>query len=702
MFTSFSKLPGSEDIYQAVWYFWVTDQAVDKLLNGGSIHSLAYTDYIFYPAGTPIIPFSMAYNQILAILLEPLLGAVLTINLLYFSSFVLSGFGAYLLVRRVTGDESASVMAGCIYTFAPYHFEHAFVGHIGSVTMQWIPFCALFLLRMVESKKWSDAAFAAFFFILVAASDMQYMVFMGTFVMLFFAYQLIIGVIKFEKKDVLAVMVFLAISLSILVPMNASSIATALSGDNFLKPGQSEAANGSVDLLNFFVPSVHHPIFGSWIKENYYNRMDATRITWERVAFIGFTVLFLIIYASICERSNTIRFWQLSALFFALMSLGPILHIFGQTSFFNYEIPMPFSILSHIIPGLDNSRTPGRFEVLTLLSITVIAGFGASRLKKNITTRRMDQIITGRLQALLPIVIMMLILFEYLSVPFITSDPAVPEFYYSLSKEQGDFAVIEIPATYDYSAGIMAEYYQTVHQKRMVGGQLARAPDSSLEFEKKTPFISEITYQRSAGDLFQQNSSLLSKSILNSHNIRYLIIHKNYLEPDGYTQINNSVSSALGIPTYSDDKIVVYRADNSDIIQPYIMQDKNWHLVENWGGTPACWMSNNATVAITSGNSTSVRLNFTAYSFEKQRTLCMSDGNITILQTTIQPSGTQISLNISLIDQAEKKLLFYTPEEPVRPIDIPPLNNSDERLISIAVANCTAKFVENLLPKENH
>lgn len=682
-FTSTSKLPGSEDIYQAVWYFWETGQAVHKFINDGSLSSLEFTDTIFYPTGTPIIPFSMAYNQILAILLVPLIGAVLTLNFLYFSSFVLSGFGAYLLVRHITNDEPASIISGIIYTFAPYHFEHAFVGHIGSVTMQWIPFCALFLLKMAETKKPVDAVLAAVFFILVAASDMQYMVFMGTFIMLFFSYQFISGGLKIQKRDILTILVFLAVSLVILIPLNASSITTALSGDNFLKPGQSEAAGGSVDIFNFILPSVHHPVFGSWIQENYFDKINATRITWERVAFIGYTVLFLIVFESIRERSKALLFWQISAIFFALMSLGPILHIFGQTIFFGYEIPMPFKILSHIIPGLDNSRTPGRFEVLTLLSITVIAGQAITRIRKDIRSLHIDTKSVQKLQTVIPLVIMTLIIFEYLSIPFVTSDPSMPEFYCSLAKEPGDFAILEIPATYNYSSGIMAEYYQTIHNKKLVGGQLSRIPDSSRAFEKSMPFIHEITYPESPDDIFKQNISAIASPILNKYNIRYIVLHKNFMENDVFQKTNNFTSEGLGPTIYSDEQIVVYKVDRSSNAQ-FIEIGQNWNDRETWSGTPTRWMEDNATIKIYSPEDKTAILSFSVLSFNNSRQLMVVTNDNPIYNKVISPEFIQVNITVNLT-KGDNVIRYIAINGPVQVSDV--LHNGDNRQISFAFQN---------------
>ena len=153
-----SRLPGSGDITQMVWYFWMTGEMLSKI---GAVSGIFHTFYIFYPSGIQMIPFGTAYNQILALIIVPLLGSTATCNILYLSAFIISGIGAYALARHITGNDAASVIAGIVYTFAPFHFAHAFAGHLGSVTMQWIPFCALFIMRTFEKKDLKDAVIAA-------------------------------------------------------------------------------------------------------------------------------------------------------------------------------------------------------------------------------------------------------------------------------------------------------------------------------------------------------------------------------------------------------------------------------------------------------------------------------------------------------------------------------------------------------------
>jgi len=680
-FEAFSRFPGSTDIYVYIWQFWYTNNFI---IHASDINSIFYTTYLFYPNGTPVIALFTVYNQLLSLLLIPLIGSVLTCNIIVISTFILSGFGAYLLCRHITKDDTASVIAGIVYTFAPYHFDHAYTGHLGAITMQWIPFCALFIIKMFEERKLRDSVIAALFFILVAMSDQQYAVFMGVFVGLFIIYQfLVVRSMKFDRKDVMLLLVFGILSLIVVVLLNYGNIMAVMSGDNYLKPVAGEAAAYSVDLLNFVIPSVNHPLVGSMVNDYYYANANGDKNTWEGVAFIGFSVLLLVIYASVRARSADCLFWCISTAFFALMSLGPILHIHGQTLFFGSEIPMPFSVLSHVIPGLNNSRTPGRFEVMTLLSISVMGGMGISRLKRDMGSLHMDENIIKKFQVLVPLVIITLILFEYLAVPFVTSDPSVPEFYYSVAKEPGDFAIIEIPATANYSSGIMAEYYQTIHNKKMVGGQLARVPDSSRVFEHSVPFINEITYLKSPSDIITQNKTAIASSILNNYNIRYVILHKDFVEEDVFEKINNLINEALGPIVYSDEQIVVYKV-NTNCNTQFIEIGQNWNEIETWDGTPTRWIEDNATIKIHSPEDKTAILSFSVLSFNNSRQLLVVTNDNPAYSKVISPGFMQVKITVNL-KKGDNVIRYIAVNGPVLVSDV--LHNGDNRLISFAFQN---------------
>src|SRR5205085_5953627 len=73
----------------------------------------------------------------------------LAFNLLNFLSYVLSGFAMWLLVRHLTGNGIAGLVAGTIFAFSPWHFGQ--YAHLGLGTQQWMVLALFFLVRFLES-----------------------------------------------------------------------------------------------------------------------------------------------------------------------------------------------------------------------------------------------------------------------------------------------------------------------------------------------------------------------------------------------------------------------------------------------------------------------------------------------------------------------------------------------------------------------
>ena len=88
---------------------------------------------------------------------------VLAYNLVFLSTFALSGLGVFLFVREVTGSARAAFVAGLFYAFAPYRLGQ--FPHIQTLSSQWMPFALYGMRRYFDTSRlralaWGTAAFA--------------------------------------------------------------------------------------------------------------------------------------------------------------------------------------------------------------------------------------------------------------------------------------------------------------------------------------------------------------------------------------------------------------------------------------------------------------------------------------------------------------------------------------------------------------
>ena len=145
---------------------WILQWGADHLLRFLAGDFGAFRGYfnanIFYPE-----PLTLAYSehltaQVLQILpVYALTGnIVLCYNLLFLSTFVLSGLGTYLLVRELTGARAPAFVAGLLYGFAPYRIGQ--FSHLQVLSSQWMPFALYGVRRYFDTRRaWPLAGAAA-------------------------------------------------------------------------------------------------------------------------------------------------------------------------------------------------------------------------------------------------------------------------------------------------------------------------------------------------------------------------------------------------------------------------------------------------------------------------------------------------------------------------------------------------------------
>src|SRR5687767_9563980 len=116
------------DLGDSVFVMWALAWDGDHLLAilQGNLSGITtfFDANIFHPASLTLAYSEHFIAQAVQVLpVWALTGnPILCYNLLYLSTFVLSGLGAYLFVREITGNPRAAFVAGVLFAFAPYRF----------------------------------------------------------------------------------------------------------------------------------------------------------------------------------------------------------------------------------------------------------------------------------------------------------------------------------------------------------------------------------------------------------------------------------------------------------------------------------------------------------------------------------------------------------------------------------------------------
>ncbi len=493
----FTDVPFGGDSWIFYWDLWWVKKALTELATNPF-----FTSYVNYPGGASLNFHTLAFlDGVIAIPLEwlgmSLQGAY---NSLVLFGYIFSAYGMFLLADYIVKNKWGAFVAGLIFGFSPFHFAHL-NGQLNFVSIQWMPFYLLFMLKAAKSDRplkarqpWQNILLAAVFLALNALTEWTLAAFLGMLTVLYLLYRL-----WRERKEwratlrgpvlrlVLALVIFGVITSPVLLPM----LAEARSNKNISYDPQ-ETIVYSADLLSFITPYELHPVLGSFsqkIAEKFSGNPA------ERTTYLGFVGLILAAVALVdwwrTNRRNrkekeqpTIPanmagrgFWFLCAVFFGALALGPMLTIGGRNIFtvFKLTVPLPYAAF-YYLPFFSIMRTPARFDLVVILALAILAAFGfktlagwiGQKVEGNPTSRWAMQGLCG--------VVSLLSLFEF--APYVTTAyPNVPPIYNPARQDTNPkHVVLELPLR------PVSHFYiaQVAYAKPMIGGYLARQVDNPL------------------------------------------------------------------------------------------------------------------------------------------------------------------------------------------------------------------------------
>jgi hypothetical protein len=182
------------DLGDSLLNSWILAWDAERLLRflGGDIGAIRsfWNANIFYPE-----PLTLAYSEHLfaqAVQILPVYALtgniILAYNLLFLSTFVLSGLGMFLFVREITGSARAAVVAGLVYAFAPYRVLQ--FSHLQVISSQWMPFALYGLRRYFETRRTTPLVGAGAALIAQNLSNGYFLLFFTPFVVAYALFEI--------------------------------------------------------------------------------------------------------------------------------------------------------------------------------------------------------------------------------------------------------------------------------------------------------------------------------------------------------------------------------------------------------------------------------------------------------------------------------------------------------------------------------
>ncbi len=490
----------------------------------------------------------------------------------------------------------AAFVAGAVYAFAASRMIYAALGHYDMVTAQGFPFYALFLLKALREPGYRNAVLAGVFAVFALLAEMIFGVFLLflSLILVFFELRAAkapqpasyvpssfwhivyrISPASYRLLKVSPRLLVLAVTVGVLWWPVMLPILRAFAHGDFALAGWGEGLKLSADLVGWFTPTPLHPLLGA---DNWPAHLRAVvegnaRFRDVNTVFLGYGVVILAAIGAL-KAWRQARAWVWSAVVFAVFTLGPLLQVNGRFLFSfdnllreqglsqDVTFPLPFALL-HYIPIIKANRVPNRFSVVLSLSLAVLVGYGVSNLLGRLfsagrhqapeppshllrSQRDAGKVGVSNLKspgALQPLVsrliagglILLIVLFDQVSIPLPLTDARVPESYAAIAAEPGDFAVLQLPLGWRNSFGTWGaertqlQYYQSSHHKRMLAGNISRAPDFKFDYFTRIPLFRALTQT----ELYREvDAETLARAraqageLMALYDVRYLIVHE--------------------------------------------------------------------------------------------------------------------------------------------------------------------------------
>ncbi len=547
-----THLPGDGgDTHIFVWDLWWMKKALTEL----HVNPF-WTDYLFYPEGVSLVFHTLVpLHGLFGIPLQALVGLPAANNLIILFSFVLSGYGAYLLIQYLVAHRVSAFIGGVIFAFCPYKFAHL-MGHFHLVSTEWLPFYVLALLQLIEDRKrdriWPSLRCAAFL-LLIALCDYYYLFYALILAALFAMYRIrTAGLQAFWERDYRRLATALGLFLAGFAPLLAMAGIDLLRGGHETVRGWGGAMSFQADMLAFITPSPLHPLLGP-LAEPIASRFRGGLP--EATVFAGYLPLALGIVAAARLRSTEpwVRFWSLALLVFLTLSLGPFPRILGKSI---KVLPLPYWLIM-LTPILNNLRVPSRFDIMVMLSLAILAAFSSRWL--------LSKLSSSVPRAGMCILITVTITLEYMAIPFPTFRAFVPRIYKRIAEEPDTFTVLEIPFGWLTGLRRVGEflppflYYQTVHEKKLVGGYISRVPDEVIRALARRALVRRILELQGGNSLAGLSHDSPVGTPLDDFKalkVRYVIIHP----PFDHSRVRDYVEATLPVEKISEeDGVVAFR-----------------------------------------------------------------------------------------------------------------------------------------------
>jgi hypothetical protein len=273
-----------------------------------------------------------------------------------------------------------------------------------------------------------------------------------------------------------------------LVPFFIALRARVLDGGRFHAPTMWRSSPPGVDLLSLVAPNPNSPMFRGWLRGWLEHQPGGYA---ENVASLTIVGIVVVAFAVRRYGFRPSRVWLVFTAFFALLALGPFIHVARVNTF----VPGPWAFLRYV-PVVAAARMPARFAAPMMMGVAILFAESLAYIARANPERR--RLVFGVAAAAL--------LIELAPTPRVLYDARVPTVYQTIANDPRPIRIMELPLGFrdgESSYGnftAASQFYQTFHQKRLIGGYLSRISRRQLARQMHFPVVRTITALSEGGD----------------------------------------------------------------------------------------------------------------------------------------------------------------------------------------------------------
>jgi hypothetical protein len=569
--------------------------------------------------------------------IHALLGEPAGYNTIFLITFLLSGYAMALFIAMLTRKSilsPAPLLAGIAYMFAPYHIAQS-LGHFGAMQLQWIPFILAATLSYIRNQKIWKVILLGSLVVIQAWEEHHYAVWLVIF-------GIIAGIVYWkelkkyylerkQKSLLISIILFISIlGIGIILPY-IPTLKLASQDNSALTLGIDQTTRFSADIFSFITPAPFQPFWGELFDSLFGKYFTGNES--ESIQYIGIGILIAILFFKKHIPILQKRLWFSAAIVFGIISLGPVLHIFGRIT----SIPLPYAILAQL-PVFSAIRTISRAGVFVTFSACVLFGWVVAT---NYHRLRMSYIIVIAL------------LLDFLFIPFPMQSALLSPAYTAITSLPGK-NVIEIPAATNYVAASRSLFAETVTRKESLGNiALERGQNQdAYALIKSIPAIRQLLYLRTTElaqdrpELFAQDLRETLPDAMSYLNTSTILIHTDSISAAQKKAVEEFLNSMQEFKkqSFGDADVYTLQKNTSKTDGVFLVRGDGF---ENVGYDPKrlstfAEVPKEATIALVniSSKEVTVELSYTVPS-ESQNSLTLSSVNVPDV-VKIEKDGKQI------------------------------------------------------------